>query len=83
MKFYESHFEDYIKTYETNPIQKNIDINIKSCSFDKLNNLIIYGPAGVGKYSQTLSLIKNFSLSKLKYEKKWQFLLIKIIIILK
>tara|TARA_Y100000389_G_scaffold72093_1_gene68877 strand:- start:3601 stop:4596 length:996 start_codon:yes stop_codon:yes gene_type:complete len=70
MKFYESHFEDYVKTYETNPIQKNIDINIKSCSFDKLNNLIIYGPAGVGKYSQTLSLIKNFSLSKLKYEKK-------------
>lgn len=73
MKFYETHFEDYIKTYESNPLQANI-INTTNTNttktIDELNNLIIYGPSGVGKYTQTLGLIKNYSPSRLKYEKK-------------
>ena len=71
MKFYETHFEEYIKTYESNPLQENI-INTTNTTntIDELNNLIIYGPPGVGKYTQTLSLIKNYSPSRLKYEKK-------------
>ena len=69
MKFFETHFEDYIKTYETVPFNINT-ISSSSLTMDTLSNLIIYGPPGIGKYSQTLSLIKNFSPSKLKYEKK-------------
>ena len=35
-----------------------------------MDNLILYGPAGIGKYTQALMIIKNFSPSQLKYEKK-------------
>jgi hypothetical protein len=36
----------------------------------QLENLIFYGPTGVGKYSQVLYLLKNYSQSELKYDKK-------------
>ena len=39
-------------------------------NLDKISNFIIYGPAGIGKYSEALKLIENYSPSKLKYEKK-------------
>ena len=68
MKFYETHFEEYIKTNELNPLQPTIQLDTKS--IDNLNNLIVYGPPGVGKYTQTLSIIKKFSSSGLKYEKR-------------
>lgn len=32
--------------------------------------MIIYGPSGVGKYTQMLSILQNYSPSKLKYDKK-------------
>ena len=35
-----------------------------------LKNIIFYGPQGVGKYTQCLNIIKKYSDSKLKYEKK-------------
>jgi len=44
---------------------KNIPKNV----YD-FKNLIIYGPPGVGKYTQMLSIIKLYSPSNLKYEKK-------------
>jgi hypothetical protein len=72
MKFYETHFDEYItevkrenlhpkleKTYGTFP--KNINA---------LTNIIFYGPPGIGKYSQMLYSIKKYSPSELKYEKK-------------
>jgi len=77
MKFYETHFDDYIKSLNNN----NLHTNIKKTNFhgmdssDEYNfaglkNLIIYGPPGIGKYSQALNIIKNYSNSKLKYEKR-------------
>ena len=36
----------------------------------KLKNIIFYGPQGVGKYTQCLHIIKKYSESNLKYEKK-------------
>lgn len=36
----------------------------------KLKNIIFYGPQGVGKYTQCLHIIKKYSDSNLKYEKK-------------
>ena len=73
MKFFETHFEEYIKEVERdnlhkeliNPIKKNITKNIND-----LQNIIFYGPSGVGKYSQALNVIKNYSDYNLKYEKK-------------
>jgi hypothetical protein len=32
--------------------------------------LIVYGPSGVGKYTQVLSILQKYSASKLKYDKK-------------
>ena len=69
MKFYETHFEDYIKT------SKNMSLHgddiIQNCDKEKsCDNLIIYGPSGIGKYTYALGIIKDYSSTKLKYEKK-------------
>ena len=39
-------------------------------SLHEFKNVIFYGPAGTGKYSQLLKSIKKFSPSELKYERK-------------
>ena len=57
MKFYETHYEEYIKaidTYNIHPELENIH-NIKSIR--DFNNLIIYGAPGIGKYSQVLKIL--------------------------
>tara|TARA_B100000795_G_scaffold253967_1_gene224499 strand:- start:1587 stop:2537 length:951 start_codon:yes stop_codon:yes gene_type:complete len=71
MKFLETKFEDYIHKCEKYNIHKKMDniLNIYD-SLDNLNNLIFYGPSGVGKYTQMLKFIKKFSTSDLKYERK-------------
>lgn len=58
-----NNYDDYIKDY--------IDIfNYKNYIEFLDNNLLIYGPSGIGKYSFVLNLIKNKSNSELKYSKK-------------
>lgn len=66
MKLVENHFIDYINRYNNNFHNINYKIN----NIESMNNLIIYGPPGVGKYTQTLNLLKDISPSSLKYEKK-------------
>jgi hypothetical protein len=72
MKFYESHFEEYIS--ENNRIDLHSKLNKIYNKFPKtvneLKNLIFYGPNGIGKYTQMLKLIKRYSPTELKYEKK-------------
>ena len=72
MKFYETHFEEYIT--ENNKInlhsKKNKIYNNFPNKLYELKNLIFYGPSGTGKYTQMLSSIKKYSPSELKYEKK-------------
>jgi Cdc6-like AAA superfamily ATPase len=69
MKFYESHFEEYIQNpsihNKLNKIYEKFPSNLKD-----LKNIILYGPSGVGKYTQMLYIIKPYSPSELKYEKK-------------
>ena len=72
MKFYESHYEEYIKSVENynihdelKPIYEKLPKNI-----GHFENMIIYGSPGIGKYSQILYLLKKYSPSELKYEKK-------------
>lgn len=72
MKFYETHFEEYI--LENNRL--NLHPKLKKIyekfpkTIQELKNLIFYGPSGVGKYTQMLSSIKKYSSSELKYERK-------------
>lgn len=69
MKFYESHFEDYLQNTNLHPKLKSIYDKFPQ-DINKLKNLIFYGPPGIGKYTQVLSAIKKYSPSELKYEKK-------------
>jgi len=72
MKFYETNYEDYINSVESNNFHKEL-MNIYFCfpdSIHQFDNLIVYGPTGIGKYSQVLYFLKKYSPSELKYEKK-------------
>jgi hypothetical protein len=72
MKFLDTHFDDYIQT--ANKVSLHPTLKKKFDSFpseiNELKNVIIYGPSGVGKYTQLLLAIKKYSPSELKYEKK-------------
>ena len=72
MKFYETHFEDYINASEKQNLhpkfKKQLECLPSEC--EQIKNIIVYGAAGIGKYTQTLNIIKHYSPSKLKYEKK-------------
>jgi hypothetical protein len=72
MKYLSTRFEEYIIESKKKNLHKElIDIhNILHSDIKKQNNIIFYGPPGVGKYTQALNYIKNFSPTKLKYERK-------------
>ncbi len=72
MKFYDTHFEEYIMSTQKNKLHPKIDkmYNKFPKSFHCLKNLIFYGPSGIGKYTQMLCAIKKYSPTELKYEKK-------------
>jgi len=72
MKFQETHFEEYInsvKKYNLHPKLEEL-YKLFPTSIDNMGNLIFYGPSGIGKYSQFLYFIRNFSPTELKSEKK-------------
>jgi hypothetical protein len=72
MKFYESHYEEYIESkdhYNIHPELKNALENTPT-KISQMGNMIFYGPSGVGKYTQVLSLLKKYSSIDLKYDKK-------------
>ena len=72
MKFYETHFEEYINAIQKQNLHPKLEKIYKKFpeTLNELKNLIIYGPSGVGKYTQMLYLIKKYSPTELKYEKK-------------
>lgn len=72
MKYYETHFEEYINESSTNNLHPKLELIFKKfpAKIEQLSNLIYYGPSGVGKYTQMLRSIKKYSHSGLKYEKK-------------
>jgi hypothetical protein len=72
MKFYETHFDEYINTSEKCSLHPKIDKIIKKFpkNINNFRNVIFYGPNGVGKYCLMLKTIKQYSPSNLKYEKK-------------
>jgi len=72
MKFYETHFEEYINAIQKQNLHPKLEKIYKNFpnKLNELKNIIIYGPSGVGKYTQMLYLIKKYSPTELKYEKK-------------
>ena len=72
MKYYESSYEDYINSNELfniHPELNNIINNLPN-KINELPNLLIYGSSGIGKYTQVLKILKKYSPSQLKYDKK-------------
>ena len=73
MKFFETKFEEYLQSLHKNNLHPELDYFIKDISNNynlDNNNLILYGPPGLGKYTQSLNIIEKFSSSKLRYERK-------------
>ena len=73
MKFLETHFDDYLASNHSESLHPKIEKIFKNSLPDKvenLKNIILYGPKGVGKYTQALQCIKKYSNSELKYEKR-------------
>ena len=72
MKYYESLFDDYLNS------SRQYDLHPELCEVlsqfpkdqNKLKNIILYGPSGVGKYTQALRIISRYSHSNLKYDKR-------------
>ena len=72
MKLHETHFDHYLNHHSENSLHPSLTLAYKKFppKLPQLKNLILYGPKGVGKYTQMLAAIKKYSPSELKYEKK-------------
>uniref|UniRef100_A0A6C0D9J5 Uncharacterized protein n=1 Tax=viral metagenome TaxID=1070528 RepID=A0A6C0D9J5_9ZZZZ len=72
MKFQETHYEDYLISNQKNDLHPKLNKIFDKFpnKIKKLRNLIFFGPSGVGKYTQVLKVIKKYSPTELKYEKK-------------
>lgn len=72
MKYYETLYEDYLNSNELYNIHPELNDTI--CKLPKhvesLPNLLVHGPSGTGKYTQVLKILKKYSQSELKYDKK-------------
>ena len=63
MKFLETHFEEYIHVSQDENLHPKLGkiFNNFPSTIQTLQNLIFYGPSGVGKYTQMLNSIKKYS----------------------
>ena len=69
MLFHESNFSQYLDSIDKINIHKKID-HLYNLFLTKPYHIIIHGPSGIGKYSQSLKFISMFSTTNLKYQKK-------------
>ena len=72
MKFKETCFDEYIQSNNAcnlHPKLRSV-ASALPVSVENMPNIIIHGPSGTGKYTQSLILINNYSPTSLKYEKK-------------
>ena len=72
LKYYETHFDDYLTTSDKNNFHPKVDELIETLSpeLENMHNMIVYGKSGVGKYTQSLKMIRKYSPTSLKYEKR-------------
>jgi len=72
MKYLETSYTEYIQKVNTFDLHSKYDKLYNSINeFDKTKHLIFYGPSGIGKYTQVLKYIEQFSKSNLKYDKRF------------
>jgi hypothetical protein len=71
MKYYETSYEEYIRSSRKYDIHPEIVPLIQKIpqQIDGCPNMILYGPSGVGKYTVALRILETFSPSKLKHFK--------------
>jgi len=72
MKFYESHYEEYLDSLSKYNIHPELSDTFSALTenSNQIGNLILFGPSGVGKYTQALSILRRYSSTDLKYDKK-------------
>ena len=72
MKFLQTKFEEYVIANENKNLHTELEgiFSKNTNDLESKSNLIFYGPAGTGKYTQALKYIKMHSKSHLKYERK-------------
>ncbi len=72
MKFYETHYEDYLQSLHHFNLHPELTHHFSKfpTQLSLLSNLIFYGPPGVGKYTQVLNIIQRYSPTGLSYDKK-------------
>lgn len=70
MKFLETHFDEYIQSCKKCNLHPTLEKIYEKFPSTHVPNTIFYGPPGTGKYTQSLMLIKKYSPSELKYEKR-------------
>lgn len=70
MKYYETSAEEYIAAKDAYNLHPQLVPDFFPKTLGAFENAIVYGPTGSGKYTQVLSLLKRYSPSELKYEKK-------------
>tara|TARA_B100001063_G_C16777864_1_gene567316 strand:- start:2591 stop:3547 length:957 start_codon:yes stop_codon:yes gene_type:complete len=75
MKYLSTRFEDYIIECKKKNMHKELEQVTESFkkNYKDQCNLIYYGSSGVGKYTQALNFIKEFSPSNLRFERKLNF----------
>jgi hypothetical protein len=72
MKYYETSYDEYLSSYEKYNLHPELD-QIKNAfpkNITDFKNIIVYGASGVGKYTQVLSILHQYSPTRLKYDKK-------------
>ena len=72
MKFHESLFEEYLQKAHQHSLHPKLDAiyTLLPENINSIQNMILYGPRGTGKYTQLLKILERYSPSNLKYEKK-------------
>jgi len=72
MKYYETHYDEYLSAIDKYNLHPELNEIISKLpkKIQQIENIIIYGPPGSGKYSQVLKILKKYSPNELKYDKK-------------
>lgn len=72
MKYYETLYEEYINSCELYNIHPDLKEEISKFPINIVNmpNILVHGACGIGKYTQVLNVIKKYSPTELKYDKR-------------